>query len=160
MNNQEILEIEVSLLFIKYGYNKIVEAISKIKNEPINEVELKLNSIKKITIDNKISKENYVDAVSTVTKLISPNSDIAPKLIELAKKWDNKLFLPQMNDVRKFMERNGAEKYDKKSRKLSVKDVFVLLSKMDKKSLDELLNETSVISNDLSIISNQIFKKN
>ena len=135
---KEILNIEIELLIVKYGYKNILEALSKIKGISIDEIEFSIASLqKKSDMRKPIRKKSIIEVAEDVIS----GAEHYTSLHKLAIKYRNKEFLPQLKDVRRFLERSGIESNKLKSRVDSTKKVFEFLKGLSKHEIESLLTE-------------------
>lgn len=135
---KEILNIEIELLIVKYGYKNILESLSKIKGISIDEIESSIASLQKKSAMRKPTRKKSV--IEVAEDVISGAEHYA-SLHELAIKYQSKEFLPQLKDVRRFLERSGIKSNKLKSRLNSTKKVFEFLRGLSKHELESLLTE-------------------
>ena len=135
---EKILNIEIRLLIVKYGYKNILEALSKTKGTSIDEIESLIVSLQKKSAIRKPTKKK---SVMEVAEDVISGAENHASLHKLALKYQNKEFLPQLKDVRRFLERSGIKSNKLKSRLNSTKKVFEFLKGLSKHELESLLTE-------------------
>jgi len=135
---ETILNIEIRLLIIKYGYKNILEALSKAKGISIDEIESLIVSLEKKSAMRKPTRKKSV--IEVAEDVISGAEHYA-SLHKLAIKYQSKEFLPELKDVRRFLERSGIKSNKLKSRINSTKKVFEFLRGLPKYELESLLTE-------------------
>jgi len=135
---KEILNIEIRLLIVKYGYKNILEALSKTKGTSIDEIESLIVSLEKKSTMRKATRKK---SVMEVAEDVISGAEHYTSLHKLAIKYQSKEFLPQLKDVRRFLERSGLKSNKLKSRLSSTKKVFEFLGGLSKYELESLLTE-------------------
>lgn len=158
MIDKEILSLEVRVLMVKYGYRKLIHAISEIKNDSIDKIEEDMRKLELLKRKkSKLPGRSIDDIVNTI---INNNLEKADQLRRLAASYENRTFLPQLKDARQFLERNSANPRIPKSRLSAVSPVFRTLASLDISQLEEYLVTPGIgTDNALSLISDQIMGK-
>ncbi len=158
MTVKELLTIEVRVLLVKYGYRKLIQALSEVKNDSVEKIE---EDIRKLEVSkSKKTKPHVKSTDEIVLKIISDNPEKADQLRKLATMYENKTFLYQLRDVRQFLERYSTNPRTPKSRHFAVSQVFTTLASLDISQLQELLITSETSTGDaLSILSAQIMGK-
>lgn len=154
MVTQNILELEVRLLILKYGYKRVIEALARVRNENPEKIEELINEIEQKKL--KKTKPNKISVEEISYKVASEHPDKAPQIQQLAIKFDNKIFLPQLKDVRRFLEKQGTLPKPIKTRQAGAKQVFDVLGRLSVNELDELIGSATNDQSDFSILADQI----
>lgn len=159
MSPQEILDLEVSLLLIKYGKESLFKTIAKRLeiDEAIlnNELQILLNS--KSFSKNKKRNPPKPFAIDSVIKGKEEKSNY---LRQLFSRFENKTFLPELKDVKRFFDRY--EMSAPKSRLLAKAHLFKFLAELEISELEKLLDQktTSIReSSALGLISDEILRR-
>jgi len=154
MSNQNLIDIEVGVLILKYGYEKVIKAISRVQNVTPEEIEkLLAEAQQKKGSKSKARKPSAHDLASRIAQ---DRPEIASVIQQLAAKFESKVFLPQMMEIRRFLEKNGVNTKSVKSRMEATKKVFEILSCMSAEELRELSEFTRSGESDLSVLADQI----
>jgi hypothetical protein len=130
------LEIDIKLLVLKYGYGPVLKGLAMATDTSLEEIEAMIRRI----AEKKSPKARTLQrktAIETAEKIISssPNYEL---LHELALRYQDKTFLPQLRDAKRFLERHGIMREVKK-RSLAVGPVFEVLATQSQQELKELL---------------------
>lgn len=157
MNDQNLIDIEVRLLILKYGLNRIIQALAHVKNLEPEKIEQLIQELEQRKAQKARLKKITFEEIAL--RIATTNPEIGPQIIQLSKKYENKVFLPQMNDVRSFLNKNGIEPKSMKSRPEAAKIVFNALSRMPVEELNKLIELSAEGQSDLSIIADQIIGK-
>lgn len=157
MQSDKILEIEIQLLLIKYGFTKVMKAIANNQNQSIEHIEQLIVDLK--TKKTPKRKLQQLSAEEIVKKNWPELSAIDSELNRLAIMFDNKTFLPQLKDVRRFIERQQNKSINLKTRISGVKRVFEILKQMTQSELHELIHGNDPTQSDFSLLSDQIIQQ-
>ncbi len=132
-----LIDVEVRLLIVKYGYRRILEALSKAQGISVTNIEAALTNLEKAKPTKK--RKTTKPLTEIVERFISRVPENANLLRELANRFENRTFLPQMKDVRRFLGPFGVDSKSLKSRNDSAKKVFEKLSELPSVELEELV---------------------
>ena len=133
----ELLEVEVELLLLKYGEASVLKAISATTGSSEDTIRKKLSILKeKKTIRKKSRlKKRPID----VAKDVVGDSANKEQLMQLAVSYQNRQFLPQLMDVRRFLHRFNIAK-NVKSRDNATRIVFESLNRCSPEELNDFLS--------------------
>lgn len=137
----ELLQIEVELLLVKYGEAAVLKALATAAD--VNEAILieKIKSLQKAKTrpTARRAQKQLIDVAKAVTEG-SPNEDLLDKLAVL---YQNKQFLPQLKDVKKFLGRFNMVR-NIKNRNDATKIVFESLKKCSRDELAGFISDLDV----------------
>jgi len=159
MTSRELLDLEVSLLLIRYGRKSLLQAIARrshVDDETLNkEFDNLLNSKLHLTIKNK-SKPKVFD----LNKILLGKEEKSPYLHKLLTQFENKIFLPELKDIKRFFIRH--EKESPKSRALAKLPLFLLLVELEIPELKKLIDQSTANGENsaLGLISDEILGRN
>jgi hypothetical protein len=154
MTPQEILELEISLLLIKYGKDRVLKTFAKkIDDELIQ----KLSIASKIS-QNRTQKKKGPRKPFSIEPLFEGREDKADLLTALQARFKNRTFLPELRDVKRFLDRNTNRAISLKSRSAAEKILFTTLANLDKNTLKDFLSDTTSSNKEssLGLISDEI----
>ena len=144
----ELLQIEVEFLLLKYGETSVLKALSAAiaSNEEdlrgkICALRGKINALKEKkaqTTKNTRAKKQPLD----VAKEIIAGSTNEDQLLSLAILYQNRQFLPQLKDVKRFLGRFNVFK-NVKSRNDATRAVFESLSRCSQEELMSFTADTN-----------------
>lgn len=158
MSNDEIIELELSLLLIKYGESKIINCLARLKALSDEELENKLQKVRRIK--RKPSKSGRNTKSNAIEKLINEYPEKSNILNLLYSRFQNKSFLPHLSDIKRLFNRYSIESESLKSRSTSTPKIFNLLVNLNEKELEELAQELDKTNfSSLGIISDEIMKR-
>lgn len=153
MRPDDILELEISLLLIKYGEMKVIKSLSKLIGLKNDDLKTKLKMISKSKDSCQIN--NY--RLDSIDNIIDKYPEKRNLLKDLYDRYQNKTFLPEFRDIKRLLNRHYIELEKIKSRKSAIKKVFDLLSSLDENELKELAQQKERTNmSSLGIISDQI----
>lgn len=110
--NGRFLEIDVRLLVLRYGRQRVIQALARLGEQTVEELEQQLRTAEQ-TPKAKRPKRSILDLVALESR---ERPDIAEPLRALAVAYENRTFLPNMREVRRFLERVGASERNPRSR--------------------------------------------
>jgi hypothetical protein len=158
MSNDEIIELELNLLLIKYDEKKVIKHLAKIIRLSPDELEANLREVHQVKKKSLSKKRNRT--TSAVEELINQNSQKSQVLNVLYSRFQSKSFLPNLSDIRRLFNRYSSEPENLKSRSNSALKIFKLLTSIDKNELEELAQEQDKKDfSSLGIISDEIMKR-
>lgn len=125
MSNDEIVELELNLLLIKYGEKKVIKHLAKMSG--LSPVELETNLQKVHQIKKKSSSKKRNRASNAMEEIINQNPQKSQVLNLLYSRFQSKSFLPSLSDIRRLFNRYSSEPENLKSRNNSAPKIFKLL---------------------------------
>ena len=129
---QDILKIELRLLLLRYGRTRILEELGALPEEGQEALE---TAIRQAEQRKAKPKPKQVHAVDLVPQLADEKSENTEILKALAHRYDSGVFLPNLRDVVRFLERIGSQRAHFRSRREAAGEVVSALSILD---LEEL----------------------
>lgn len=118
----QYLELEVRLLVLKYGYKRVIEALSKAKDVSEHEIQAALSGLERSKSTKQKRRKRSVSEIAE--KYIQTAPEKVELLRELVVRFENKTFLPQVMDIRRFLAPFGIDPKSVKSRDESIAKVF------------------------------------
>lgn len=159
MSTDEILELELSLLFIKYGERKVFRSLARVNGLDSSELKTKLRR-RANQLDKKSPSKTDKYPSRAIEQIIKEHPQKANLLGLLYSRFQNKSFLPELRDIKRLFNRHALESKNLKSRNTSVLKIFKLLATLDEKELRELTQEQDRRTySSLGIISEEIMKR-
>ena len=137
----ELIQIEVEILLLKYGEDSVLKALSAAIVSTEEELRKKIDALKEKkakTTKGRRTKKQPLDIAEEVIAR-SPNKD---QLMNLAISYQNRQFLPQLRDVRRFLGRFGIRK-NVKSRNDATRVVFECLNRYSQEELESLASDSN-----------------
>jgi hypothetical protein len=130
--NERFLELELRLLILGYGRQKVLLALASLGEQTPQELEQQLRAAE----EKRKAQRPKRSILELVTSESSEHPEIAEPLRLLGVAFQNRTFLPQLRDVQRFLDRIGLKHGKLKSREAAAPVLFRLLGKLTR---DELL---------------------
>ncbi|WP_332846422.1 hypothetical protein [Pseudomonas lactucae] len=159
MTPNDILDLEISLLLLKYGRQRVLQSIARREGVPddVIEQELKLGLFAKVRSNRKKTNPSKLFSIDSI---VTDSGEKSLILRDLNAKFENRRFLPELKDVKRFYERYGGRSALLKTRAGSQAVLFRMLSSFELSELKKLTvdppaqNEFSA----LGLISDEILR--
>ena len=158
MGADQFLDYEIALLLAKYGGKRVVTALARGLELPEERLQAKLTEVNKLK--PHASGRKRVDSSAVLDTIAAEHPEKISDLRLLLTRYENKTFLPELKDVRRFFARYSHPLRGIKSRTDSVPQLFSLLATLDVselKKLTESIPEKEYSS--LGIISEEIMRR-
>src|SRR3989304_8877560 len=98
--SDELLNLDVRLLILRYGRRKVLQALAKLNDQTPEQLEQHLEAAEqRRKTKAKPSKHSIMDFVESESR---GRSEIVEPLRALALAFQNRTFLPQLRDVQRF----------------------------------------------------------
>lgn len=158
MSSAKYLDYEIALLLAKYGRGAVERALAHKVNMTVEELEASLKAIPEGNSARRARKK------VSLSKLAEPFAKEYPEkanaLRNLVRRFENKRFLSELRDVRRFFEQHGRPTALIKSRFDAGPKLLELLSQLEENELETLMHEEPQNSySSLGLISDQILGK-
>jgi hypothetical protein len=152
----ELLDIDVRLLVLRYGREKVLAALSRLVEQTPAELERHLQILgRKMTATRR--KAPRAPLVEVASSECRDRTEIMEPLRALAAAFENRSFLPNLRDVRRFLDRAGAPSKKLKSRAVAGPVVIRVLSKLPTNELTNLASrDASGGESDYALLSRAI----
>lgn len=126
----------------QYGFEQVDRSLREIH---LADCQLKSSKQGKMSADNETAttpekKKAQVNAPEYVAKM-ELSSEKEPIVVELAKRFDNKAFLPTFGDIRNFCQIYGIDEPASKSRGSAIPRVFKFLAAMKANEIQKILDD-------------------
>lgn len=122
----DLLDIDARLLILRYGRTKVLQALARIGDQTIDELEQQMQVIARKPRPPR-AKPSVVDLFAAHAK---EHPAIADPLRTLAVGFENRTFLPHLRDVQRFLDRTGVAHGKLKSRAAAAPAVVRALAKL------------------------------
>ncbi|MGC3992301.1 MAG: hypothetical protein QM796_21905 [Chthoniobacteraceae bacterium] len=136
----EFLDLELRLLVLKHGRNRLWEGLARLEGTTLEEVERRLNELAKSHTPRK--RKAPLSPDEAVAHLHISEKSLNDRLLTLAREYDQGRFLPQLRDAIRFCQLNGV-KTRAKSRRDMLPKVVGILSTHSLAELDRLIEQAS-----------------
>ena len=158
MSSQKFLDYEVALLLAKYGKNPLLGALAKQLELTLEQLEAFLQSPPARKSAARSKKRSSLSDL--VTRLAQQHPRKADALRTLCARLENRTFLPELKDVRRFFDRHGHPPGNTKSRSESLPRVLKLLTELDVTELESLCQiQPENTRSSLGLISDEILRR-
>lgn len=148
-------ELEIRLLLLRYGRRRVVEALARLGDQRVEDVEREISSSECKT-KRKRSQPSSLDIVASEGK---KRPEIAHYLNQLANSYEARTFLPQLRDVVRFLEQGGVTVGRPKSRTAAAPTLFRALGKMEPAELRRLTTSSpSEADGDFALLARAIMR--
>ncbi|HBN9761641.1 hypothetical protein [Pseudomonas aeruginosa] len=156
MTAKELVDIDVDLILLRYGRAAVLKALAHrvgMSEEDLAREIDRLRVVKESAARKKKSLSKF-----NLDSLLVEGDEKAESLKRLSDRFDNRTFLPELKDLKKFIERHGSSASSIKSRASAQGRLFRLLASFSKGDLDKLLSEAPQRSrvSSLGLISDEI----
>ncbi|NQT94199.1 MAG: hypothetical protein HQ559_15665 [Lentisphaerae bacterium] len=138
--NEQIVELELRVLILKYGRQRVLRALARLDEQPLEEIEKRLRELE-AKPKKKRTKRSVMDVLDAVCR---EHPEIAEPLRALGVRFENRTFLPQLRDVQRFLDRSTVTHGKLKSRNASAPVLFRALAGL---SRDELIRLNAAEAN-------------
>lgn len=151
-----LLDIDVRLLVLRHGRQKVLSALARLVEQTPEQLDQQL-----LALEHKPPARRgggpKLSLVEVAALECRERAEIKEPLRALAVAFENRLFLPNLRDVQRFLDRVGASPQKFKSRTIAGPALIRALSKLPK---DELLGlsaqDTSPHESDYALLSRAI----
>lgn len=159
MEAEQLLDYEIVLLLAKHGERRVVKALAETLGISPEELQRKLYQLKDVKPRTPTRKR--IDVSRIVEIITAEQPDKAADLRLLFSRFQNKTFLPELKDVKRFLDRYGYALGSAKSRAEVAPRLFKLLGTLPATELKSLCegDEQKEYSS-LGLISDEIMRRN
>jgi len=158
MSSPKFLDYELALLLAKYGRNALLGALAKKLELTPEQLEAILQTpLNEKSVSRSRKKPSPVDLV---TQVAQEDPTKAHLLRTLYGRFENRTFLPELRDVRRFFDRHGRPLGASKSRAQSLPKVLRLLAELEVAELEALCQaQPENVYSSLGLISDEILRR-
>ncbi len=157
MAPEQLLDYEIALLLAKHGEKRVITSLARRLGALPDELERKLNELNEVK--PRTSSRKPVDVSRAVQSIVAEYPEKASSLRTLFTRFQNKTFLPELKDVRRFFDRHSHALGRVKSRTEIGPRLFRLLAGLDSKELATLCEADQQREySSLGIISDEIMR--
>ena len=158
MSASRFLDYEVALLLAKYGKTALLKALAQKLNTTPEQLESILQSSPTEGLSPRARKRRSVPNV--IEDLAQKHPDKAQFLETLQARFENRSFLPELRDVRRFFEQHQRPLATTKSRVHAFPKLANLLAELDVSELSTLCqSQQQSAYSSLGIISDEILRR-
>lgn len=136
------LQTDVRVLVAKYGFRPVLHALASLRHAKVEDLETEILALEKAR--SRLRKKRTREPKELVEAACRSRPEIASVLRELGTQFENKGFLPQLQDVRKFLTKHGDGDFSAlKSRTAAFPQILKALLSMSDRELDQLVEQAS-----------------
>ena len=158
MGAQDLLQYEIVLLLAKYGERQVLKALADHLGVTYDVLEARLKEIH--TLVPRVTKKKRSYPQTTIESLATQHPDKAECLRTLFSRFQNRTFLSEFKDVKRFFHRHGSDLGKVKARAAVVPKLFKLLATLDIKELTALCDDVRTGEySSLGILADEIMKR-
>ena len=151
-----LLNLELRLLIVRHGKAQVSEALTAIDEVDLDAIDSRIRVYEENTSKNKPQRRPR-KSIEEMIRDVKPDSLDAQRLIEkLAHAYENKEFLPEFRDVRRFLQSRRIPIAKFRSRAAALPVVLSVLAQCQTDDLKTLDAKRLVGGSDLGIITDQI----
>jgi hypothetical protein len=153
----ELLNIDLRLLLLRYGKTRVSDALTKLEEPTVGELESEIATIK---IRKSRGKRKTVSAIEVAAEISRDKPECSQSLQSLAARYENRTFLPHLRDVHRFLERSGTRHASVRSRADAARSVFNSLSRLSADELRKLAESPGTSrDSDYALLAREIMGK-
>lgn len=157
MNTKKFIDYEVSLLLAKYGKRALLAALARKLNLEEGELERTLNEIPSARQSRRSGGRASPPAL--IESLVSKHPEKGDQLKALLARFENRDFLPELRDVRRFFEDHSRDVGRPRSRQQAFPKLLSLLAELDLMELNSILEGATRSSySALGVISDEVMR--
>lgn len=158
MSTQNYLQHEITLLLAKYGERQVLNALASHLQLSPDVLEGRLREITQLK--PRVTTKKHTDPTAIIESLVNHHPDKAEALKLLFSRFQNRTFLPELKDVKRFYNRYGTDLGKVKSRIAATSKLFKLIANLDAKAVANLIDDFKAGEySSLGILSDEIMKR-
>ena len=154
-----LLQLELRLLILRHGKRRVLEGLATLGEQTLEALEAELAAINEGG-GRKKSKTRKPELPEIITRECrSRPPEVTDVIQRLATKFENRMFLPELRDVHRFLERFGGASSGArpKTRSVGIVKVVHVLAGMELDALKRLADTSApVIDSDYAVLARQI----
>ncbi len=157
-SSSKFLNYEITLLLAKYGKNAVLGTLAKKLELTPEELEIILRT--PLAEKSSSRSRKKPSPIDLVTQLADEYPTKAQLLRTLHARFENRSFLPELRDVKRFFDRHARSLGVPKSRRESLPKVLKLLAELDAAELETLCQaQPENAYSSLGLISDEILRR-
>lgn len=157
MTSKEYLAIHLTLLLSQYGERSVLEGLAPLIGTSVADLQSRLNDVQKIGHAQPKRRKGAAAVGAPVESLLGQYPEKADVLRRIQARFVDRTFLPELKDVRRFLDRHGQASSSLKKRDDGFPRVVRQLVNLPKDELEAIVSEpVSSGYSSLGVISDQI----
>jgi hypothetical protein len=154
--DRTLLDLELRLLIVRHGRTQVSEALSAIGEVDLAMIDSRVRDHEKKVQKNRLQSGRR-KSIGEMIREANPRNLDAERLIgKLARAYERKEFLPELRDVKKFLQSQRHQVAKLRSRATALPAVLSVLAACTDDELRELDEGRWIRGSDLGVITDQI----
>jgi hypothetical protein len=141
MTSKDFLQLHLSLLLAQYGENAVLEELSPLLGTSLADLHSRLDDVQKVGHARLKKRVAPSKVGASVEALFAEHPDKADILRQIQSRFVARTFLPELRDVRRFLDRHGQPSSSLKKRDDGFMRVARQLIHLRKDELEAILAE-------------------
>lgn len=160
MKQTELLRLQLAILMLQHGERAILESIASLRGQDTGDLEAILIDIDKIR-HTRTKKPPVAKTPSfSIESVLRTHPEKADVIRSIQTRYEDKTFLTELKDVRRFLDRHGQPTNTLKTRSEAFAKVVRVLIELPIPELEVILsNAPSDEFSGLGVISDQILRR-
>jgi hypothetical protein len=160
MKANQILRWHIALLLLEHGESAVLESLGGLVGQAPDNLEKMLHNISNIG-HGRTKRAPTTKRLASIDALLERHPEKAPLVRSLKDRYDNRTLLPELKDVRRFLERHSEPARSLKSRVEALPKIVRVLIELPIQELEAMLSAPSDQDfSGLGVISDQILGRN
>lgn len=160
MSTPRFLHYEVALLLAQYGRSAVLGALAGQLKLSEAELDAVLNALP-AKGSNAARSKKPMSVEESIEATLAKHPGKADHLRKIRSRFENRLFLPDLRDVKRFCEQHGFSAKSVKSRQEFLPKLLKLIADFDDRELASLVEDSSERhQSTLGLISDEVLRKN
>lgn len=157
MTSKEFLSLHLSLLLAQHGESSLLEALSPLLGSEPADLYARLTDVHKVGHARTKKRTGASKGATSIESLLAEHPDKADVLRKIQARFVARTYLPELKDVRRFLDRHGQPSTSLKKRDEGFARVARQLVHLSPDELQSVLNEQAPSGySSLGVISDQI----
>lgn len=154
--SDQILVLDLRLMLLRHGRQKIMQALAHLDDKSIDQIEKELTEL--ATRQNV--KRPRASATELFDRACAAYPNLAIPLRELGIRYSNRIFLPTLREVQRFIDRLAGAHKKLKSREAAVPALLKVLTDLRQEELSALLaSDARAAHGDYALLARAIMGK-
>jgi len=157
MTSKDFLSLHLCLLLAEHGESRVLEALALLLDSAPVDLQVRLADLRKIRHARSKKRTGASKGKMSIETLLSEHPDKADLIREIQERFLERTYLPELKDVRRFLDRHGQPSTTLKKRDDGFAIVARQLVLLSQDELRSILSEPTPLGySSLGIISDQI----
>ena len=154
--DKDLLKLNLSLLVAQYGKTRVSEALSAIEDVTLTAIRDEISTFGK-RARTRTAQRRPRKSIEEMIREAKPDSPQAESIIErLARAYESKEFLPELREVKRFLDSRSISPTKLRSRADALPAVVGVLAQCGLEELHSLDRRRRTQGSDLGVITDQI----